>query len=169
MYGGINNYFYGVEMNAGLKSNLITTISEQTILMIKDLAPPEAWKILQSDPAAVLLDVRSRMEYDYVGHVPDSVFVSLKEPPDWQSEPEFVANVKRALAECRPGQVPEELTILALCRSGARSMRAAEELVNNGFKQVFNVSEGFEGDRDEQGHRNSTNGWRFHGLPWLQS
>lgn len=137
--------------------------------MIKEISPVEAWEILQSNADAVLLDVRSRMEFDYVGHAPDAVFVSLKEPPSWESDPVFVANVTKALQEKYPNQDPKDLTILALCRSGARSMVAAEELSANGFKQVINVSEGFEGDKDEKDHRNSVNGWRFHGLPWVQS
>jgi len=137
--------------------------------MIKEITPPEAWDILQTNPDAVILDVRSRMEYDYVGHVPGSVFVSLKEWPAWELETEFVENVKWALAEYRPDKVPQDLVILALCRSGARSMVAAKELANNRFKKVANVVEGFEGDKDENNHRNSINGWRFHGLPWEQS
>ena len=56
-----------------------------------------------------------------------------------------------------------------LCRSGARSATAGEMLVNNGYTNVYNVLEGFEGDKDENGHRSTINGWRFHGLPWEQS
>jgi rhodanese-related sulfurtransferase len=137
--------------------------------MIKEITPPEAWEILQSNPDAVLLDVRSHMEFDYVGHVPDSVFVALKEPPGWETDLAFVAKVKKVLQAYRPDKAPEDLTILALCRSGARSMTAAEELMNNAFKEAINVAEGFEGDKDENNHRNSINGWRFHGLPWEQS
>ena len=137
--------------------------------MIKELTPPEAWDILQTNPDAVVLDVRSRMEYDYVGHVPGSVFVSLKEWPAWELETEFVENVMQALLKSRPDKDPHELAILAICRSGARSMTAAEELSKSGFKEVANVAEGFEGDKDENNHRNSVNGWRFHGLPWEQS
>jgi rhodanese-related sulfurtransferase len=137
--------------------------------MIKQISPPQAWEILQGDKNAVLLDVRSRMEFDYVGHVPGSVFVSLKEPPGWESNGDFVNKVKDALLDCRPGQKPEDINILALCRSGARSMSAAEELIGHSFKNVMNVAEGFEGDKDDKNHRNSINGWRFHGLPWQQS
>jgi rhodanese-related sulfurtransferase len=137
--------------------------------MIKEITPLDAWQILQSSSDAVLLDVRSRMEFDYVGHAPDAVFVPLKEPPAWESDPVFVENVKHTLQAKYPGKIPEDLTILALCRSGARSMMAAKELTASGFKNVINVSEGFEGDKDAYSHRNSVNGWRFHGLPWLQS
>ncbi len=137
--------------------------------MIKEISPPVAWEILQSSADTVLLDVRSRMEFDYVGHVPDSLFVALKEPPDWEMDPAFVANVNKALNTKYPNRDPKDLTILALCRSGARSMMAAEELADKGFKEVINIAEGFEGDKDENKHRNSVNGWRYHGLPWEQS
>ncbi len=137
--------------------------------MIKELSPVQAWDVLQSRADALLLDVRSSMEYEYVGHVPGSVFVALKEPPDWQQDAEFTGRVRKAIKERWPDQIPEDLTILALCRSGARSMMAAEELSKNGFKQVYNVAEGFEGDKDEQQQRGKKNGWRFHGLPWEQS
>ncbi len=138
--------------------------------MIEELSPLQAWDVLQTRPAdALLLDVRSTMEYEYVGHVPDSVFVALKEPPDWQQDTGFVDKVRQAIRDRRPDQEPESLTILALCRSGARSMMAAEELTNSGFRQVYNISEGFEGDKDQQQQRGKLNGWRFHGLPWEQS
>jgi len=137
--------------------------------MIKEISPSDAWEILQSKAGTILLDVRSRMEFEYVGHVPDAVFVPLREPPDWNNDPVFVANVISTLKDTQAGKDPKELSILAMCRSGARSMIAAEELVNSGFKNVVNIAEGFEGDKDEDNHRNSINGWRFRGLPWVQS
>jgi rhodanese-related sulfurtransferase len=137
--------------------------------MIKEISPSEAWEILQSKPDTVLLDVRSRMEFEYVGHVADAIFVSLREPPGWNNDPAFVANVISMLKDMQAGKDPKELSILAMCRSGARSMIAAEELTNSGFKNVVNIAEGFEGDKDENNHRNSINGWRFRGLPWVQS
>ena len=59
--------------------------------------------------------------------------------------------------------------ILMLCRSGKRSQLGGELLSSAGFTEVYNIIEGFEGDKDEHGHRNCINGWRFHGLPWEQS
>jgi rhodanese-related sulfurtransferase len=137
--------------------------------MIKEIGPTEAWEILQSNPDSVLLDVRSHMEFAYVGHAPESVFVPLKEPPGWKDDPDFVDKVIQALREKHPDKEPRELTVLALCRSGARSMTAAEELTKRGFTEAINVAEGFEGDKDENNHRSTINGWRFHGLPWEQS
>ena len=136
--------------------------------MIKELTPPEAWEEIQKNSDAVLLDVRTSMEYEYVGHVPGSVFVPIKEPPGWPLEGEFVDRVTHVLEQVRPNKDPRDLTILALCRSGARSMMAAEMLTAAGFREAINVAEGFEGDRDANMHRSSINGWRFHGLPWAQ-
>lgn len=138
-------------------------------LDIPDISPPEAWERLQQDAGAVLLDVRSTMEYQYVGHPVGAVHVPLKEPPGWRDDPEFVAKVRAALAERAGGRPVEDLPILAICRSGKRSAVAAEALLRQGFHEVYNIAEGFEGDLDEQHHRNTVNGWRFHNLPWEQT
>jgi len=138
--------------------------------MIKEITPPEAWEILQTDENVVILDVRSTMEFHYVGHPIGAINVPLKEPPDWEIDPDFVARVREALYD--KGRGPggaENLTILSICRSGQRSLTAGELLVAGGFKQVYNVLEGFEGDRDNHNHRNTINGWRVHKLPWEQS
>lgn len=140
--------------------------------MNKELSPPQAWQILQGNPDAVLLDVRSKMEYEYVGHPPGAVHVSLMEPPDWQVDAHFVARVREALAARAPEQGESAILrrpVLALCRSGKRSALAQELLLAAGFQEVSNISEGFEGDRDERSQRNHINGWRFHDLPWEQS
>ena len=138
--------------------------------MIKEIDPGQAWEILQHNPDAVLLDVRSRMEYEYVGHPIGAVNVPWKEFPHWQLDPLFVDKVRTALdgARLTTGR-PEDLTVLSLCRSGSRSRSAGEMLLQNGFKDVYNIAEGFEGDKDAQHHRNTINGWRVRGLPWEQS
>jgi len=136
--------------------------------MIEDILPPEAWKILQSDPGAVLLDVRSKVEFNFVGHPPGAVNVPWQEAPEWKVDPQFVEKVRDAL-KARGLEKPEDGNILAMCRSGARSRSAGEALAALGFKHVVNVAEGFEGDLDGQKHRGNVNGWRFHGLPWEQT
>ncbi|GJM04977.1 MAG: rhodanese-like domain-containing protein [marine bacterium B5-7] len=138
--------------------------------MLKKTNPQEAHKILEQQNNAVLVDVRSTMEYSFVGHPLDALHIPLKEPPSWDMQPEFVEKVRTSLAERMPGN--DQLTdvpVLMLCRSGQRSELAGEMLIKAGFTNVYNVLEGFEGDRDEKGHRNTVNGWRFHGLPWEQS
>jgi rhodanese-related sulfurtransferase len=138
--------------------------------MIKQIGPKEAFKTLQQQKNATLIDVRSTMEYEYVGHPLSALHVPLKEPPDWDIEPEFVDKVRRALHDRLPENTDlKQIPLLMLCRSGARSKLAGEMLIEHGFTSVSNVLEGFEGDKNEDGHRNAINGWRFHGLPWEQS
>ena len=132
--------------------------------MIKEVDPKQAYEILQNTDNAVLIDVRSTMEYQFVGHPVDAVHVPLKEPPDWETKDGFVDDVKTVLKE-----QSSDTPLLMLCRSGARSAAAGEMLMNAGYTNVYNVLEGFEGDKDEQGHRNTVGGWRFHQLPWEQS
>jgi len=137
--------------------------------MIKEITPDEAWEILRSDAKAVILDVRSTMEFLYVGHPVGAINVPLKEPPAWEIDPNFADKAGRALAERFAGMRPENITVLSLCRSGQRSMTAAELLTARGFSSVYNVLEGFEGERDANNHRNTISGWRVRQLPWEQS
>ena len=138
--------------------------------MIEEVDPSVAWDVLQQDPDAVLLDVRSRMEHEYVGRPTMAILVPWQDPPDWKVDPDFVQKVRARLQELRGAATPvEDLPLLAMCRSGQRSMAAAHVLADAGFKKVFNIAEGFEGQRDAEGHRNTVNGWRFRGLPWIQS
>lgn len=137
-------------------------------IKIKDISPTEAWQMLEQS-RAVLLDVRTTMEYQYVGHPVGAVHVPWKEPPDWEVDPQFVSRARAALAE-RAGDDPvEDMPVLTICRSGKRSLAAAEALARQGFREVYNIGEGFEGDLDEKGHRNTVNGWRFNNLPWEQT
>jgi rhodanese-related sulfurtransferase len=138
--------------------------------MIKEITPPQAWEMAQQGDKIIILDVRSSMEYEYVGHPHGAINIPWKQPPEWELEPGFSANVLSALSDRFPdSNIKEEVQILALCRSGARSHSAGEQLFSEGFVQVYNIVEGFEGDRDDENHRNTLNGWRAHGLPWEQS
>ena len=132
--------------------------------MAEEVTPKQAWKILRDDAGAILLDVRSKVEFDYVGHPVGAVNIPLQEPPYWQIDPDFVGKVINQL-----GAASRDVPILTLCRSGARSMTAAELLEATGFKRTINIAEGFEGDKDGNRHRGNLNGWRFHGLPWEQT
>jgi len=124
------------------------------------LTPPEAAQLLAELPEAVLVDVRSSAEWQFVGTVPNSVRIELKTFPGMQPNPNFVAQLKE--------QVSPEATVLFMCRSGVRSDEAARLARDAGYGSVFNVLEGFEGDKDAQGHRGTVNGWKGHGLPWQQ-
>ncbi len=125
------------------------------------LEPSEAWALLQHDPAARLVDVRSRAEWEYVGRVPGSVEI------EWKSWPGMVPNA--AFLDTLAGKVDRAAPLLFLCRSGGRSHDAALAATAAGFGACYNVLQGFEGDRDEAAHRNTVGGWRAAGLPWSQS
>lgn len=132
--------------------------------MVAEVNPKQAWKMLQENPNAILLDVRSKVEFDYVGHPVGAVHVPLQEFPDWQTDPDFSQKVIELL-----GTASRDVTVLTLCRSGKRSMLAAQLLEAQGYKDTVNIAEGFEGDPDENRHRGNVNGWRYHGLPWEQT
>jgi rhodanese-related sulfurtransferase len=134
------------------------------------MTPDEAFGRLRADPAAILLDVRTRIEQMLIGN-PD--LTALGRQPlcaEWMTQqgpnPNFRAEVKKALAE--RGASPDT-PLFFLCRSGGRSRMAAGELTAEGFRACYNIAEGFEGDLDAQGHRNSLNGWKARGLPWKQT
>ncbi|MCK6391668.1 MAG: rhodanese-like domain-containing protein [Azonexus sp.] len=130
---------------------------------MQHLDPLAAHTFLQQTPEAVLIDCRTEIEHMYVGHPVGAEHVAWQEAPDWEIDPEFAARVKRVVK----GDVHRP--VLLICRSGHRSLHAADALENAGFTQVINVVEGFEGPLDDDFHRGTQGGWRFRGLPWQQS
>jgi len=136
---------------------------------IPQVTPDTAHATLTRDPTALLLDVRSRVEFDYVGHPPGALHVALKEFPDWEVDPDFTGKAASVLTEAAGADDARRVPVFVMCRSGARSLAAARLLKAVGFENVANVAEGFEGDKDEAGHRNTVNGWRARGLPWEQT
>lgn len=129
---------------------------------VKSVNPKQAFEILQSNTAAVLLDVRDRLEYNFVGHPKGAVNIPWKDAPDWKPNPNFVDEVRQRIPN-------PETPILLICRSGQRSLDAAKALAQAGYRDLSNVEEGFEGPLDEHKHRGTLGGWRFHGLPWEQN
>lgn len=123
------------------------------------VAPKLAWALF-SDGEAALVDVRTQEERKFVGHVPGSVHVAWASGTSLTRNPRFVRELE--------AKVGKNATVLLLCRSGKRSALAAEAAAKAGFTRVFNVLEGFEGEINAQQHRGSADGWRFHGLPWVQ-
>jgi len=122
--------------------------------------PGVAWQLF-SEGHALLVDVRSGEERKFVGHVPQSLHVA------WASGTSLIRN-PRFVRELEAKTGGKDAVVLLLCRSGKRSALAAQAAAKAGFTQVFNVLEGFEGEIDEQQHRGVADGWRFHGLPWVQ-
>jgi rhodanese-related sulfurtransferase len=124
------------------------------------LTPAEAHELMQHDANAKLVDVRSRAEWDWVGRVPNAVEVELLAWPGSRPNAAFAQELAQ--------KVPKDAIVMFLCRSGGRSHNAAGMATQAGFANCYNVLEGFEGDRDANGHRNTVGGWRAAGLPWVQ-
>ena len=129
---------------------------------MKHLLPKEAYELLQKNPDALFIDVRSEMEFLFVGHPKDALHVAWNEGPDWEINPHFVGEVKKMVGSAA------DRPVVLICRSGKRSAEAGEALMHAGIKHVYNVTHGFEGDIDEHHHRGTVNGWRFDNLPWEQ-
>jgi rhodanese-related sulfurtransferase len=125
------------------------------------LLPAEAHALLQQRPDARLVDVRTRAELEWVGRVPGAATVEWNTWPGGKQNTDFVRELQ---AQVPPSDAP----VLFLCRSGGRSHNAAVVAAQAGYTNAFNVLEGFEGDKDAQGHRNSVGGWRVARLPWTQ-
>lgn len=123
------------------------------------LLPAEAHALMQS--GAKLVDVRTKPELQYVGRIPGSVAVEWQTWPGSKPNPEFLGELADFVDKDEP--------VMFLCRSGARSHSAAEAASREGWTSAYNVLEGFEGDKDADGHRNTVGGWRKAGLPWTQT
>jgi rhodanese-related sulfurtransferase len=127
------------------------------------LTPKETYQFLRDNPEAVFIDCRSEMEYMFVGHPIGAMMVPWYDGADWEKNPHFVGQVKKIA-----GANFEKRPVVLICRSGNRTIEAGEALEGAGFKRVINVLHGFEGELDENHHRNSVSGWRLDGLPWEQ-
>ncbi|MEJ2212515.1 MAG: rhodanese-like domain-containing protein [Gammaproteobacteria bacterium] len=134
-----------------------------------EVSPIEAFKMIENDPRTVLVDIRSSMEYLFVGHPVGAVHVAWIDEPDWDVNPDFVREIRKLMLGglATAGQ-QQTAPVILICRSGKRSKEAGDLLVREGLKNIYHVDEGFEGERDEHHHRSSVGGWRFHGLPWEQ-
>ncbi|HRD68466.1 MAG TPA: rhodanese-like domain-containing protein [Candidatus Competibacter sp.] len=133
---------------------------------VGDVSAAETWHRLQAQPEAVLIDIRTRSEWAFVG-VPD--LTELNKTPlqvEWQLFPGMECN-PRFLRELQAQGVTRQHSVYLICRSGIRSHAAAEFLAQQGYN-TYNVTDGFEGPLDERGHRGAR-GWRAEGLPWRQS
>ena len=124
-----------------------------------DITPQLAYQWWQSGEV-VLVDVRSDAEREWVGFVPGALAIAWKQWPGMALNPEFDARIQTAS--------PDSKKLLLLCRSGVRSIAAAQRATTLGL-EAYNILEGFEGNPDAHGHRGIVGGWRFHGLPWKQN
>ena len=133
-----------------------------------DVMPSTAWKILSERKDAVLIDVRTRAEWSYVG-LPDLEILAKKPTliewqvfPSMQVNADFVAALSAALPD-------KEAPLLFLCRSGVRSAAAAKAMTAAGYSSCLNIAEGFEGPLDADAKRGTVGGWKAAGLPWRQT
>lgn len=132
-----------------------------------DLSPTDAYRRV-TDGDAVLVDVRTAAEWAYVG-VPDLSSVGRELVRiEWVSFPGGVPN-PAFLDELAAAGVDRQTHVLFLCRSGVRSVAAAEAATAAGWTNSYNVLDGFEGPPDAAGHRGASAGWKASGLPWRQS
>ncbi|GAB2709711.1 MULTISPECIES: rhodanese-like domain-containing protein [Comamonas] len=140
------------------------TAEQQTIVPANgyagDIGARLAWHWVQNQQA-VLVDVRTDAERAWVGQVPGAVAIAWKQWPDMAMNPDFDAQLL-ALAQRAPGA-----KIVLLCRSGVRSVAAAQRASQLGL-EAYNILQGFEGDANAQGQRGQLGGWRYQGLPWSQ-
>jgi rhodanese-related sulfurtransferase len=134
-----------------------------------DCTAREAWQELERNPDALLVDVRTQVEWQLIGQ-PD--LSSIGQEPlylQWITaggpNPDFVQELKAAL-ESR--ELPKDAPIYFMCQSGGRSKVAAMQCTELGYTRAFNIAEGFEGALDDRQHRNSISGWKVAGLPWTQ-
>ena len=127
------------------------------------ISPAEGFELLQLDPGARLVDVRTRAELDWVGRpvIGDGQYAHVEwtRYPGGVPNPEFLDQLRAVASADAP--------VLFLCRSAARSKLAAIAATQAGFTRAFDLLEGFEGDKDGQGHRKTVSGWCFRGLPWI--
>ncbi|KWT87794.1 Rhodanese-like domain protein [Variovorax sp. WDL1] len=121
---------------------------------------PEMAHAWMTNGEAVLVDVRSDAEREWVGYVPGAIGLAWKQWPGMAFNPGFDDGLRAA--------VPPGKKAVLLCRSGVRSIAAARRATELGL-EAYNILEGFEGDADAEGHRGRKGGWRLRGLPWKQN
>ncbi|MEQ1716944.1 MAG: rhodanese-like domain-containing protein [Hyphomicrobium sp.] len=141
------------------------------LVHIPDVAVADVWERLKADARTVMVDVRTKAEWAFVG-VPDLatldkrvMTVEWQTFPDSRVDPAFASRLGAALTSAGVDKNDE---VFFICRSGGRSRMAAEALAAEGFRLCRNVAEGFEGPLDSNRHRSQVAGWKAAGLPWVQ-
>jgi rhodanese-related sulfurtransferase len=135
--------------------------------MIENIPPSQVWDALRSNPQAQLVDVRTDAEWTYVGLA--DLSAAGKQPLliPWQVFPRMGVN-ENFIEQMKQAGVTPAHHIYFLCRSGVRSLAAAQAAKTAGFPHAFNIADGFEGPPDGEGHRGNVAGWKADGLPWRQ-
>ncbi len=138
-------------------------------IAVSAISSKQALTIMKGDEISYLIDIRSSMEFLFIGHPVGAIHIPWMDEPDWEINPHFVADIRKLLLGGTMCSTKDHCAnIILICRSGNRSETAGEVLLEAGLKRVFHIVDGFEGDKDKNNHRSSINGWRFDGLPWEQ-
>ena len=163
--------FYSYKVNILIQSQNGGVYNMTTII---DVNPTDTWTGLAEKPDSILVDVRTNAEWSFVG-IPDlssvdkqAILIEWSQFPTMTKNKDFASNLMDKLNGSAPSDV------YFLCRSGVRSLAAAALMIETFAAQgwsvnCINVTEGFEGDLDAEGHRGNLNGWRARGLAWRQS
>jgi glyoxylase-like metal-dependent hydrolase (beta-lactamase superfamily II)/rhodanese-related sulfurtransferase len=150
----------GLRQDAGAPGGLATTGEVRAAQgYAGDVSPHTAHEWAQQG-RAVLVDVRTDAEREWVGFVPGAIPAAWKQWPGMALNADFDTQVRAAAKDGLP--------LLLLCRSGVRSIAAARRAAELGLT-AYNVLGGFEGDPDDHAQRGHKNGWRHVGLPWRQN
>ena len=146
---------------------MIKRKKNKNIHKVINLNSYDCFKKISTNLKSYLIDVRTKPEWEFVG-VPDlstinnsTIFISWQEYPEMNINKNFEKNVAQK-------NINKKDYIFLICRSGRRSLKAAEYLSSLGYKHCFNISDGFEGNKDNTNHRSKIGGWKFNNLPWKQ-
>ena len=136
---------------------------------VKVISAKDAYDIIASDARSILIDIRSSMEYLFVGHPVGAIHVPWIDEPDWTVNKNFVTDIRKlVLGGAIQDSESDSVHLILICRSGKRSREAAQVLLEAGFDNIYHIDEGFEGELSDDHQRSTLGGWRFHGLPWEQ-
>lgn len=149
----------------------MTPLKQETIVaqnVPETINPRQAYQMTIDKPNTLLIDVRSSMEFLFVGHPKGAVHIAWIDEPDWDINPDFTTDIRQLVLGGVCGEDDEHPAILLICRSGKRSLEAGHQLIKDGFNHVYNVGDGFEGELNDLHQRSTLGGWRFEDLPWEQ-
>ena len=141
---------------------------------VNEISATDAFSILVNDSNSILIDVRTPEEITFVGFPDKSeiddrlILLPWKLFPDMRMNPQFTTTLTESLKQ-EFGDNTLNVKLFFMCRSGARSEQAAYHATTLGFENCYNITSGFEGDIDFNGHRSNVNGWKASNLPWKQS
>ncbi len=136
---------------------------------VQHINSTDAYALIQKEPSTAFIDVRSDMEYLFIGHPAGAVNIPWIDEPDFVINPDFEREVRKLiLGGVIASSAHDSVPVVLICRSGNRSEEAGNLLIGHGFRHVYNIVHGFEGELDDDHHRSTVGGWRFDGLPWDQ-